>query len=230
MPYRLFLFDLDHTLFDFEKAEGFSLKKLLDELRVPGDFSKHLPQYQDINERFWTAFARGEFTKEFIKVERFRVFFDANDWDLDPEHAAQRYLTFLAETGDVMDSAIEVVSELRKHAKIGIVTNGVKDVQFGKLTRSGLNRVVDFVIVSEECGFQKPDPRIFEHALKVANHDDPSSVLMVGDRLEMDIKGARDSGIDSCWFNPKKTPNTSDIIPTYEIAHLSEIQESLFQP
>jgi FMN phosphatase YigB (HAD superfamily) len=100
---------------------------------------------------------------------------------------------------------------------------GIRKVQDSKLKNSGLDQFVDFIVCSESCGFQKPDPRFFEHALKLASHTSKDDVLVVGDKIDVDVKGALQSGLRSCWFNPHGLANPVDYSPHHEIKSLKEL-------
>lgn len=82
-------------------------------------------------------------------------------------------------------------------------------------------------MISEEVKVSKPNPKIFEHALNNMNHIDKRNVLMVGDSLTSDIQGGINFGIDTCWFNPNKIVNRTDIKPTYEISNLMKLKNIL---
>jgi HAD superfamily hydrolase (TIGR01549 family) len=123
-----------------------------------------------------------------------------------------------------MEGALEVCEALKERGiPLGIVTNGFKRVQAPRFKASPLVGLVDWLVISEDCGVAKPDTRIFDHALERASHDDRSTVLFVGDRLESDIQGAENSGLASCWFNPNGEANGSGIRPTHEIQRLDEL-------
>jgi FMN phosphatase YigB (HAD superfamily) len=106
---------------------------------------------------------------------------------------------------------------------VGIVTNGFEKVQTRRLHGSVLAPHIHFMIVSEQCGFTKPDVRFFDHTMKTAGLFQKSRTLVIGDRLETDIAGAHAFGVDSCWFNPAQLSGHPTILPTYEIQQLSEL-------
>ena len=103
-----------------------------------------------------------------------------------------------------------------------LVTNGLSDVQRSRLARSPLKPFIRDIVVSQDVGAAKPDPRMFLAALERAGNPDPRDVLMLGDSLSSDICGANSAGIDSCYLNPANAENTSGVQPTYEIHALRE--------
>lgn len=261
MRYRLFLFDLDDTLLDFRASEKLSFGSALKSLGLPiaGDGPAAGPEsvagagirlgtlfthYQEENRRLWAEFERGETTKEFLKVERFRRIFARADLALDPELAARRYLEALPESVVLVEHAREICEYLTSTgAEIGIVTNGISETQTLRLKKSGLEPYISFMSVSEECGFAKPDVRFFEHSVKRSKifaeaKASPAAgggftrehTLVIGDRLETDVLGAHNFGVDACWFNPSGEPAhipqglPCGRLPRYQIRHLSELR------
>jgi 2-haloacid dehalogenase len=108
---------------------------------------------------------------------------------------------------------------------LAIITNGLKDVQNYRIKKSVIGEYFEDIVISEEVKVAKPNSKIFEHALNNLKHTDKSKVLMVGDSLTSDIQGGINFGIDTCWFNPSKTVNTTKIKPTFEIANLMELKD-----
>jgi YjjG family noncanonical pyrimidine nucleotidase len=225
MKYNLFLFDLDDTLLDFKESERLSFFLSLQSLGIRDGIEKLFESYQIENSRLWKLFELNQISKETLKVERFRRIFHTHQIEVDPELASKRYLDTLPETVVLVDYAVEICEWLRRYGEIGIITNGIQSVQIQRINRSKLAPYIHFVSVSEECGFAKPDVRIFEHSAKKATRFSKATSIMIGDRLEADILGAHNFGLDSCWFNPSQAPRILDLSPKYEIRHLSEIQK-----
>lgn len=221
--YKLFLFDLDDTLFDFQKCERESLHALFQDMRITGDFETYRRQFGTINQRLWDLYAHGEITKDFLRAERFRRFFHLYGWDHDPHATAELYLEKLAESCFLIDHCLDLLRALKKIGSIGIVTNGIASVQSKKMAKTGVDQFVDFVAVSEDCGFAKPHTGIFSHALSLAGDPPKDSVVMVGDRLEFDVHGANLFGITSVWFNEQGGANPTSIVPHFEVKHLREL-------
>ena len=96
-----------------------------------------------------------------------------------------------------------------------------------RIKNSKLDSYISFVSVSEECGYAKPDVRFFEYSAKLAKKFLKSSALVIGDRLETDVLGAHNFGLDACWFNPQLQTRSQEIAPKFEIKHLSEIRHIL---
>lgn len=227
MKYDLFLFDLDDTLLDFKKSEQLSFFLALQNIGLKDNLDSLFSQYQVENKALWKLFEQNLTTKEHLKVERFRKVFQANGIEIDPELASNRYLETLPETVVLIDHAVEICEWLTQHGELGIITNGIQHVQHQRIKNSKIAQYISFVSVSDECGFAKPDVRFFEFASKRAKRFSKPSTIIVGDRIEADVEGGMNFGIDSCWFNPDKLEKPSHLHPTYEIKHLSELKHIL---
>jgi len=223
LKYRYFLFDLDDTLLDFKASERLSFQATLVALGL-GDLTASLfPGYQRENTQLWADFEHGLVSKEHIKVERFRRAFAPHRIDADPEAASRRYLEFLRDSVVLIEGAAEICEALCEFGELGVITNGIEAVQTQRIAKSGLGRWLSFVATSETCGYGKPDARFFEFSVSKFRTFRKAETVLVGDRLDTDILGARQFGIDSCWFNPSRAGNGSQIVPTFEVARLRDI-------
>lgn len=227
MSYDLFLFDLDDTLLDFKASEKLSFKNALESFGVIENHQKLFADYQTINNRLWKDFEAGKISKEDLKSERFRRLFRRNQLEIDPIEAGHRYLDNLPETVVLVDQALEIVEWLSKKGEVGIVSNGIHATQVKRIAKTKLGPYFSFVAVSEQSGFAKPDVRFFEFAVKLAKKFAKESTVMIGDRLETDILGALNFGIDGVWYNPEKISRGEQHAPKHEIDHLSKLR-SLF--
>lgn len=223
MKHSLFLFDLDDTLLDFRASEKLSFERVLRELGFDDSIDDLFQQYQGFNIELWRAFEAGTVSKEFLKVERFRKTFSANELKIDPQLASHRYLESLSETVVLIDGAKQICETLAAAGEVGIITNGVASIQEHRIASSGLGDYISFTATSEACGFAKPDSRFFDYATRMARSFSKDETIIVGDRLDADILGANRFGIESCWYNPGRVANDTQAQPTFEAAHLDEI-------
>lgn len=227
MKHRLFLFDLDDTLLDFKASERLSFARTLHALGVamlPAGLFEH---YQAINVALWRAFEAGTVDKEFLKVERFRRTFAAAGMELDPQAASNLYLEALADSVVLVDGARELCAALAGIGEVGIITNGVEQIQQRRIASAGLRQHLSFVATSEACGHAKPDVRFFRHTVGMARAFRQAETVIVGDRLDADILGANRFGIDSVWFNPDRQANDGAARPTWEVARLGDVVPAL---
>ena len=227
MKYDLFLFDLDDTLLDFKASEKLSFFSSLQTLGIQSGLDELFSQYQVVNSALWRMFEHGQTTKEHLKVERFRKVFADNKIDVDATLASTRYLDTLPETVVLVDYAVELCQWLSQQGELGIITNGIHYVQTLRIKNSQIAPYISFVTVSEECGYAKPDVRFFEYSAKMAKKFSKRSTLVVGDRLDADIQGAQNFGVDSCWFNPEGKAHPVELTPTYQVKRLKEIRDLL---
>lgn len=223
MKHRLFLFDLDDTLLDFRASEQLSFAKTMRSLGVQVALDGIFSQYQTINVGLWRQFEAGAVSKDFLKVERFRRTFEATGLALDPDEASRVYLESLSNTVVLIEGATALCETLAGIGEIGIITNGVEHIQQQRIASSGLRDHISFVATSEACGHAKPDVRFFEYAANMARTFAKHETIIVGDRLDADILGANQYGIESCWFNPGKLRNESSATPTYEVSALAHV-------
>ncbi len=181
--------------------------------------------YKKESALLWFQLEQGKVTKDFLKTERFRRTFEAFALDVPARAASDVYLEILPQTVILLDYAVEICQHLSERAEVGIITNGIETVQKRRLQNSGLAPFISFIAVSEECGFAKPDVRFFEHSSKMARRFSKEKSLVIGDRLETDIQGAHDFGVDACFYNPARLSISSSHKPRYEISHLSQLHE-----
>lgn len=223
MRYELVLFDADDTLFDFGLCESVAFARVMEAHGVVDQPRDFYPSYQRISRDLWALLEKGRTTKDELKVERFRELFKRYKLEKDARSASEAYIEALAEQSFLLEGALETLRDLKGQCRIGIVTNGISHVQKRRLELSPLHSFIELMVVSEECGFPKPDERIFAHTLEKFGHKNKTTTLMVGDRLEADIQGAWNHGIASCWFNPQRAHNRSGVIPTHVIHKLPEL-------
>ena len=228
--YKHIFFDLDHTLWDFEKNSKETLFELYDkfDLQAVGGFSKErfYNKYKEVNAAMWNQYNVGEIDQKVIRTERFnRVF---RRLGMDPsvieEDIDTMYVYECPKKPHIMPYTIEVLEYLRGKYELHIVTNGFDDVQSIKMEESGLGKYFNHVFTSQTTGHKKPHPGIFDYAFKKTNAAKDVSI-MIGDNLSTDIEGARVAGIDQIFYNPEIIKHRAT--PTYEISCLSELK-SLF--
>ncbi|MBS7131563.1 MULTISPECIES: YjjG family noncanonical pyrimidine nucleotidase [Clostridium] len=227
MKYQVLLFDADETLFDFKMAEKQAFLRALEEYKLDVDKEESLKLYSQINKHIWEEFERGEITADRLRVERFERFSKKIKIDFDAVSFSKAYAKFLGEGAYLFDDSVEVIDYLSKKYKLALVTNGLKDVQKSRISKTPLKDYFQELIISDEIKISKPDPRIFDYALDKLDHMDKSKVLMIGDSLTSDMQGGINAGIDTCWYNPNHLENKSGLNLTYEIHSLNELKEIL---
>lgn len=225
--YKLIFLDADDTLFDYEKAEKYSLTGVLSHFNCKLDFERVKKRYKVINSNLWYELEKGLVSKEELRYKRFELLFEEFNLDYNPHEASEVYVRYLSESSFLIDDAFELCKYLSKKYKLVIITNGIKEVQISRINKSLIKDYISELIISDDIGIAKPNEKIFEHALKLSGEYLKSEILMIGDSLSSDIKGARNFGIDACWYNIHGIENTTDLTPKYEIVALDELYEIL---
>lgn len=220
MSYKCVLMDIDDTIFDFMPGNRNAIALLMDELGLssPTVFD----EYQAINHACWEALERGEMDQATLHVERFRRFLALKERSDDPEKVAHRFAQLLGQQVIPLPHAIETVKALCERVPVILLTNGITVIQKLRLAASPIKDWVSGVVISQEVGVSKPDPRIFEIAL---NGIDPKDALMIGDGTGSDVLGANRAGVDMCWFNPKGKTLPDGLHAEYEIRDIRECLE-----
>ena len=226
MRYQYLLVDNDNTIMDFSAAEAKALIDLLASFNLPTD-EKTVHTYQAINEALWKAFERGETTQPALKVDRFRQLLDAlGRTDIAPEDMAAAYTRMLASHPDLLPGAADFIRALHGKVKMAIVSNGLSAIQRGRLGLCPLTPLFDAIVISEEVGAAKPDPKLLLVALDMLGCTDKSQAVMMGDSLTADIQAAVNAGVDSIFFSPKG--KTSEL-PTCTVATHAEALKILLE-
>ncbi len=222
MNYKLVIFDLDNTLLNFDKMELGSLKETLTENNLEIS-EKLINSYRAINTELWQALEKGEYTKKEILNLRFRRLFEMYDYNTSPEEFNTSYLRNLSNHCYLYDNVIEVLDYFKNRSKLVIMTNGVKDAQYDKMKKSGLDRYFEEVIISDIVGYHKPSIEIFSYLENRIGKHIKEETIIIGDSLSSDMKGGNNFGIKTCWFNPKLLANNTDVVVDYEINSLKEL-------
>lgn len=226
MKYRYLLADNDNTLMDFTAAEHHALRATLLEAGLNPD-EETCALYSRINDALWKALERGETTQKALKVERFRLFFEAlGIQGLDAEEVAARYAQQLSTRADLLPGAMELLEAVHGKMKIALVSNGVSAIQRGRLSRCPFTPLLDAVIISEEIGVSKPDPRMVEIALEQLGCTDKREAVLLGDSLSADIPAANAAGVDSIFLSLHGKESDS---PTYTVHSLGEAKHLLLK-
>ena len=221
--YKSIFFDADDTLFDYPRAERAALTTCLNEFHISSEPEIFLNTYRRHNHDIWQAFERGEVDQATLRVERFRrVAAELAIKDLPLERVSRFYLEALSGQSQLLTGALDLVRGLAKKFPLALITNGIAAVQNKRFAASPLTPYFKAIVISEEVGIAKPDPRIFAPALQkigVAAGD----VLYVGDSVTSDMAAARNAGMDFCWLNPHGTPVPEGYAPAYTIASIGDL-------
>lgn len=227
--YKHLFFDLDRTLWDFDRNSRDALADILQHYGLLSDrldAIRFYDTYSRINDHFWSLYRIGQIGKEFMRKERFVLAlatFGIHDETLAAK-IGEDYIRLSPYKTSLIPHTVETLEYLHARYALYIITNGFDDVQFIKLNNSGLNGYFRKVFTSEQARSNKPAREIFHLALSAVNARKEES-LMIGDDMEVDILGASAFGIDQVYFNPDALPHHEK--PTFEIRNLKELQDIL---
>ncbi|MCX8489650.1 MAG: YjjG family noncanonical pyrimidine nucleotidase [Cyclobacteriaceae bacterium] len=227
--YKSIFFDLDHTLWDFETNSRETLLELHTtyQLEQKGiEKQAFLVTFKKINTDLWHLYDTDKINQEVIRLQRFhRIFqeFDVEAYDLSLQFSAD-YVSQSPTKGNLLPHAKEVLDHLHLVYPMHIITNGFSEIQSTKMTSSGIEKYFQSVITSEKAGHKKPSKEIFEYALRT-NNLQASEVVMIGDNLATDIRGAKNASIDTIYFNPEKIAHEEQL--THDIESLIELKNIL---
>ncbi len=221
--YKGIFFDADDTLFDYPRAEQAAMRACLREFRLriePGIF---LDAYRRHNRDVWQAFERGETDQATLRVERFRrLAVELNISELPVDRISAFYLEALSGQSQLLPGALATVQRMAKEFSLALVTNGIASVQRRRFAASPITPYFQAVVISEEVGIAKPDPRIFAFALQKTGVA-ADEVLYVGDSVTSDMAAALNAGMDFCWLNPGRVPVPAGQAPTFIIAAIKDL-------
>ncbi len=221
--------DLDHTLWDFESNSMVALEEVYDKhnlasMGVP-DFADFSARYHVHNDKYWERFRKGYINRNTLRWKRFYV--TLLEYKIVDEKLAnllgENYLDVLPLQKNLMPYAIEILDYCKqKNYQQHIITNGFEETQKIKMQQSGIASYFNKIITSEKAMSLKPHAAIFNYAMEQTQATTNNSI-MIGDALEVDVKGAVDIGMQGVWYNPAGLINNSDVLATHTIAHFQEL-------
>lgn len=224
--YKHIFFDLDHTLWDFDRNSSEALEELYEKYQIyaHGNISKSkfIRAFRSVNAMLWKRYNRGEITQKELRQQRFYFIFSKFGYKNSDicDAFSNDFIDTSPRKQNVLPYAFKVLDYLQARYTLHIITNGFNEIQPLKLKYSGLSKYFRQVVTSQSAGYKKPDKRIFQYALAKSMANGSESI-MVGDNLDADIIGAKNATIDQVYFNPKRRKHNQRA--TYEISCLSEL-------
>ena len=241
--YKAVFIDWDDTIGDFIGAAKQALHEMYDKYHLSDYFASHeefVTLYKPHNIELWDKYGKDLVTKEYLSFDRFfyplmhgskvkgeKGKVKGENLCVLAEQLSEDFLNMTTAHFSLLEGAEELVRYLAKKYPLTVVTNGFVEVQYEKFDKSGLRDCFAHIVLSEEAGCQKPNPRIFEEALRM-NGLQAEDVVMIGDSWSSDIQGAINAGIDQIWIKKSKeqgTKNQDTIVQTatYIVHNLSEV-------
>lgn len=222
MKWDWIFFDADETLFTFDSFGG--LQRMFLDYSVTFT-AEDFQDYQAVNKPLWVDYQNGAITALQLQHQRFDAW--AERLNVSPGSLNDAFLNAMADICAPLPGAVSLLNALKGKVKLGIITNGFTALQQIRLERTGLRDHFDALVISEEVGVPKPDPRIFDYALAQAGNPDRDRVLMVGDTAESDILGGMKSGLSTVWLNAHGRVKPEGIEPTWTVTSLTELEQLL---
>lgn len=224
-------FDLDHTIWDFDKNAEETLHELyfkfnFDQLFQQKNADRFIEVYTINNHRVWDLYHHGKIDKPTLRRMRFADTFTelGVDPQLFPTSFEEEYLLICPTKKNLFPNAIETLNYLKEKYNLHLISNGFKEACQSKLAHSNLEPYFKTIVISEIFGINKPDPRIFEYALDNGGAQKEHSI-MIGDNIDADVRGALNVGMDAIYFNPIGANKPNDI--NHMIVDLKELQQLL---
>lgn len=226
--YRHLFFDLDHTLWDFDRNSELSLRQLYDEYDLESkgiiDFSELFRSYNIHNDKLWDRYRNGYIKRDELRWKRmWLMLLDFKIADTTLAHElSTAYLEILPTQTLLIPHAKELLDHCKGRYDMHLITNGFETTQRLKLQYSGISRYFTHLVTSERSNSMKPHKDIFDYALNIANAA-PEDSIMIGDAIDIDILGAINAGWDTVYYNPAGVQHARK--PTYEVGHLKELMK-----
>lgn len=246
--YKAIFIDWDDTIGDFHGAADLALQEMYQKYQLERYFAsseEFVSIYKPYNLELWALYGEDKVTKEYLSFDRFfyplmhgskvgerlKVKGERLEVMALAEQLSDDFLSLTTAHFSLLPGAEELVRYLATKYPLTVVTNGFIEVQYEKFDKSGLRDCLSHIVLSEEVGCQKPNPRIFEEALRM-NGLPAEDVLMIGDSWTSDIQGAQNAGIDQMWvkWNKEagvKSQDGMEQTATYVVGNLEEVMEML---
>jgi putative hydrolase of the HAD superfamily len=219
-------FDLDHTLWDFEKNSALAFETVFKMQDVTVDMTEFLKFYVPINREYWERYRKDEITQKELRFGRLKDTFDLIQFTVSDdlvELLSVEYIRYLPKYNHLFEGTIEILEYLKPKYNLHIITNGFAEIQENKLNNSYITHYFKSITNSEMAGVKKPNSLIFAYALDLAKTKKENSI-MIGDCIEADVQGALNAGLDAILFNENNAIVTENI---KQVNHLLELKKYL---
>ncbi|MCU0392562.1 MAG: YjjG family noncanonical pyrimidine nucleotidase [Thermoflexibacter sp.] len=228
--YQHLFFDLDHTLWDFERNSQETLEELFYELGMNElshvEFSTFMQSFRTINHALWDSYNHHQIDRKTIRTQRFEMIRESLGMPNSTifEQMNHAYLERCPQKPHLIPHSLEILTYLKEKYELHIISNGFEEIQKQKMKSSGILTFFSEIITSETTQYRKPSKEIFEFAVDKIKTD-KQKTIMIGDNLTTDVIGANNAGIDAIFYNPEKVKHDQKVY--CEIAYLLEIRDIL---
>ncbi|GGW69032.1 putative hydrolase of the HAD superfamily [Winogradskyella epiphytica] len=205
-------FDLDHTLWDFDKNSELTFEKIFKDNQIEVNIDDFIPVYEPINFKYWKLYREEKVTKSALRYGRLKEAFDGIGVKVEDDmihHLSEAYIENLTTFNHLFEHTFEILDYLKEKYLLHIITNGFEEAQEKKLITSNIKHYFTTVTNSEMVGVKKPNPKIFNFALHKAKAQ-PQESVMIGDNIEADVEGAAQIGMHAIHFDYKNEFTSSN--------------------
>lgn len=219
---RHVFFDLDHTLWDFDKNSALTFETIFREEEINVSLEDFLDAYIPVNNSYWELYRDNKVSKEALRTGRLKDSFELLKLELPLEKIeilADKYVQFLPGFNHLLKDTVNTLEYLQGRYRLHIITNGFEEVQHTKMKNSLIADFFDTVTTSEEAGVKKPHLKIFRHALEKAKAL-PENSVMVGDNYEADVLGAKNAGMRFIYFDYYQKKEDLEVVTINELTEL----------
>lgn len=226
--YTHLLFDLDDTLLDFRMSSKKAFHQFYNHYlsEISMDVEYVYEHYHNANMMVWEMFEQGQLSIDELKVRRFEWMYLQAGLPVpynDLETQSRFYLDALIDATEMINGASEVLQNVQKTHHISVITNGIREVQIRRIERLQISGFFEHLFISEEIGHSKPSKDFFDAVFNKIGNTPKNKVLVIGDSLKADIKGALNAGVHACWYNPFSVPLSEALKPNFQIQKLEEL-------
>lgn len=214
--------DLDDTILDFPWAEGQAIRRTFLDFGIEPT-QELCSQYRRINLEHWRRLERKEITREELLLSRFQQLQQELSLEGDALAFADTYVRYLSQGHCFLPGAKEALELLKRKYRLYLATNGIAQVQYGRLESAGITDCFEKIFIAEELNAYKPQKEFFDGCFAAIEGFAPTKAIMVGDSLNSDVRGGINAGIATCWLNPHHREERDGIHPDYQIETLSEL-------
>lgn len=228
MKYSTIFFDLDDTILDTQQNSKDAISEIYTDYKYDNyfpTFDDFYTRYQSVNLHLWDLYEQNLIGKDHLMSERFSKTLEGYT-DITKEQSLdinQDFMGRVSSRKNIINGAKEILDYLQPRYNMYVLSNGFQEVQDKKIHNAGVGHYFKKVILSDQVGKNKPHPIIFDYALQQAGVS-KGDCIMIGDNINTDIIGAKNSGMDQVWFNPKKVADSNGISPSYTIESLDELR------
>ena len=219
-------FDLDHTLWDFEKNSALAIETIFNKHAINVNLQLFLFHYVPINIKYWELYRVDKITQLELRLGRLKDTFELLNFEIDDDKIiflSEEYIEYLPKFNHLFDGAIEILDYLKPKYNLHIITNGFQEIQDNKLKNSNIDHYFTTITNSEMAGVKKPNPKIYDYAITEAKASKSNSI-MIGDCIDADVKGALNFGMQAILFNIDPSKSYDNV---KQVSHLLELKNHL---